>query len=83
MVVRESEDISRRVVVIMLVVAILTSLLGTWTVISAINSITTIDNGPVETTGRVSLTIAPNPNHPINQIPNAEKEDLKNEWYFK
>lgn len=67
------EDISRKVVVIMLIVAILTSLLGTWTVISTINSITTVNEGKDLLTGLVSVTVAPNPDHPINQIPNAEK----------
>lgn len=67
------EDISRKVVVIMLIVAIITSLLGTWTVISAINSITFVNEGKELLTGRVSVTVAPNPDHPINQIPNAEK----------
>ncbi len=69
------EDISRRVVVIMLIVAILTSLLGTWTVISALSSITTIDDGEEQLTGRVSITVAPNPDHPINQIPGEDNDE--------
>ena len=72
---KKSDDISRKVVVIMLIVAILTSLLGTWTVISALNSVTVANNQDTILTGRVSITVASNPDHPINQIPNAEKGD--------
>ena len=67
------DDISRNVV-IMLVIAVLISLLGTWTVISTINSITVVEDRTIATTGFVAVTVAPNPEHPINQIPGAEKE---------
>jgi len=66
------EDISSKVVIVMLVFAVLISLLGTWTVISTINSITVVDSGNDLVTGRVAITIAPNPEHPMNQIPAAE-----------
>lgn len=85
------DDISRNVVVVMLVVAVLISLLGTWTVISTINSITVVDDGPAAATGRVAVTVASNPEHPVNQLPAAEAEEnseqadegVTNEWDFK
>ena len=68
------EDISRKVVVIMLIVAILTSLLGTWTVISAINSITVTDDGRDQLTGLITVTVAPDVNNPYHKIYFQEKE---------
>ena len=76
MVRKNTEDISRSVVVVMLVIAVLISLLGTWTVISTINSITVTESGPIAATGRVAVTVLPNPDHPMNQIPAAEAENL-------
>ncbi len=69
------DDVSRNVVVVMLVIAVLISLLGTWTVISTINSITVNDGGITETTGLISVKVAPNPEHPMNQPPAAEAGD--------
>ena len=66
------EDISRNIVVVMLVVAVLISLLGTWTVISTINTMTVVDNGEDRVTGRVSVEVLPNPEHPMNQPPATE-----------
>jgi len=73
--VKESEDISRKVVVIMLIVAIITSLLGTWTVISAINSITVVDDGKDKVTGLVGVAIAPDPNNPYHKQYFEQKEE--------
>lgn len=67
------EDISRRVVVIMLIVAILTSLLGTWTVISALNSITVVKNND-QVTGLVGVAIAPDSNNPYHKQYFEQKE---------
>ncbi len=74
MVVKKSEDISRRVVVIMLIVAIVTSLLGTWTVISTINSITVVKHDD-QVTGLVGVAIAPDPNNPYHKQYFEQKED--------
>lgn len=68
------DDIPRGVVVVMLIVAILTSLLGTWTVISAINSITVIDDGKEQVTGLVTVNVAPDANNPYHKIYFQEKE---------
>ena len=68
------EDIPRKVVVIMLIVAILTSLLGTWTVISALNSITTVKSND-DITGLVGVAIAPDPNNPYHKQYFEQKED--------
>lgn len=67
------DDISRNVVVVMLVIAVLISLLGTWTIISTINSITVVEDRIVATTGFVAVTVASNPEHPINKVPEAEE----------
>lgn len=72
--VKESEDISRKVVVIMLIVAIITSLLGTWTVISAINSITVVKHDD-QVTGLVGVSIAPDPNNPYHKQYFEQKEE--------
>ncbi|MDP4012270.1 MAG: hypothetical protein Q8R00_01550 [Candidatus Nanoarchaeia archaeon] len=73
----EKEDASRNFVVVMLIFAILTSILSAWTILGAINSITLVDESVPLSTGYVSVTVAPNPNHPVNQLPLAEKN--KNE----
>jgi hypothetical protein len=75
LIIKMGEDISRNIVVVMLVVAVLISLLGTWTIVSTINSITVTDSGQDLVTGRVSVQIAPNPEHPMNQVPAAEAKN--------
>ena len=54
------EKDSSRLIVILLIIVILVTILGTWTIISAINA-ATVYNEAAAITGKVSVTIAPRP----------------------
>lgn len=56
----ERQDGSKRLVVILLIITILVSILGTWTILSALNTATVYKDSDV-ITGKVSVTIASRP----------------------
>ena len=63
-----NNDVSNRAIVVMLILSILMALVGTWTVITAIDSATVKGSAESHTTGYVAITISPHPEHPINQL---------------
>lgn len=56
----KNQDVSNRLIVVLAVITILVSILGTWTIINAINTATVYDK-PAPITGKVSITIVNEP----------------------
>ena len=59
-----SEEISKNTIIILVVLTVIISLLGTWTVLTEVNKVKMDDDGTSSISGQVKLTINP-PNEPI------------------
>ena len=56
-----AEDISKNTIIILVVLTVVISLLGTWTVINEVNNIKTTNDGESTAGTQIKLTIEPPP----------------------
>ena len=70
---RSEDDVSGKILVILVVILILVSILGTWTILTAMNVVKQIQNQPAiqpsitETQGQVIVTVLPRDDSKANR----------------